>query len=254
MISGVGASGRASPWSRPKNEILIISRADYFTSDLGLVSVGNELVDGRFQRAESNNYIEFGLTKNIIVGGKVFYGTSWLTRGPDVETASGFTEIEFFAQHQVFRNGRHAGAVKIAGALPSNLDSGARPGQQSDGADVEIAALYGRSIIFQPIKIFATAELGYRKRFGAAADQARLLTTVGVEPGEHWLILLDTFSVKSAQNERPGGADFDVVKFQPSLVWRATKRMSVQAGITQEIAGRNIALGRTYFLGLWTRF
>ncbi len=254
-VSGTShATAHASPWSRPDGEILLISRADYFKSDLGVVNIGGELVDGRFERVETNNYVEFGLTEKITIGSKLFYGTSWLTRGADVETDTGFGEIEFFAQRQVFRNGRHAGAIKIAGAVPSDASSGARPGLQSDGAGIEISALYGRTIITRPFKIFATAELGYRKRFSDAADQVRLLTTVGIEPSKRWLILLDTFSVKSAENERPGGVDYDVVKFQPAIVWRASKRWSVQAGVSEEVAGRNLALGRTYFLGLWTRF
>lgn len=248
------ASAAASPWTRPDGEFLVISRADYFSSDLGRVSVMGEPVAARFQRVESNTYVEFGLTDRLTLGGKVYYGTSWLTRGADVETASGFSEIEGFAQYQVFRTGWHAGAVRIAGGIPASFDSGERAALQSDGADVEISALYGRGIIFDPIKIFAAAELGYRKRFSASADQARLLTTVGFEPNDHFVILLDTFTVKSLENERQGGADFDVVKIRPSIMWRATKRLAVQAGVSEEIAGRNIALGRTYFLGVWTRF
>ncbi len=189
-----------------------------------------------------------------MIGGKAFYGTSWLTRGSDVEVATGFTEVEAFAQYQVFRSDRHAGAVKVAGGIPANFDSGARPSLSSDGADLEVSALYGRSIIFQPVKIFAAAEIGLRKRFSDSADQVRFLTTFGIEPSDRWTILLDTYSVKSLENERAEGVDFDIFKVQPSLVWQATDRISIQTGITEEVAGRNIALGRTFFLGLRTSF
>lgn len=249
-----GAGASASPWLRSGNEILLITRADYFTADLGEVSVNAEPVEARFQRIESNSYVEFGLTDKITLGGKVFYGTSWLARGAEIETASGFTELEAFAQYQVFRTGWRAGAVKVAGGVPTNFDSGVRPDLQNDGADVEISALYGQGIVFEPVKVFATAEVGYRRRFGDAADQTRLLTTVGVEPDERWTFLLDTFSVKSLENEAGDGADYDIVKIRPSVIWRATQRLAVQAGMSEEIAGRNVALGRTYFLGFWTRF
>jgi len=244
----------ASAWTREKHKILIITRAEYFQSDLGEISVMGDIVNGRFERFESNTYVEFGVTDRIMIGGKVFYGTSWLTRGTDVETASGFSEIEGFAQYQVFRTGRHAGSVKIAAGVPGDLSSGARASLQSNGADAELSLLYGRSIKFEPIKIFAAAEVGYRKRFSDSADQARLLTTIGVEPSERWTFLLDTFTVLSAGNELSGGADYDIVKIQPSVIWRASKRFAVEAGVTQEIAGRNIVLGRTVFVGLRTRF
>ena len=254
IASALPATAQASAWSREDNRLFIISRADYFTSDLGLVSVAGEDVPGRFERVESNTYIEYGLTERFMIGGKVFYGTSWLTRGTDVETASGFTEYEGFLQYQAFRTPRHAGAVKLAGGAPSDFNSGARPSLESDGFDVELSGLYGRSLTFEPIKTFAAVEVGYRKRFSDSADQVRFLTTIGVEPFDWLAFLFDTYSVKSLGNDNPGGADFDVFKVQPSLVIKATKRFSIQAGVTEEIAGRNLSLGRTYFLGLRSEF
>lgn len=245
---------QASPWSRDDGEFMIISRADYFRSDLENVSVGGVAVDGKFERLESNTYVEYGVTEKLTVGGKVFYGTSWLTRGDGVERNSGFTELEAFAQQQVFRNDRHAGAVKVAVGIPAGLEAGVRSGQQSDGADLEVALLYGRSLTFEPIKTFAAIEVGVQKRFSDAADQMRFLTTFGVEPSDRWVFLVDTYSVKSLGNEQSGGADFDVIKIQPSIVWRATKRFSFQLGVSKEIAGRNLDLGSTYFVGLRTRF
>lgn len=244
----------ASPWSRDNGELMIISRADYFRADLENVSVGGVDVDGKFERIESNTYLEYGVTNGLTVGGKVFYGTSWLTRGTIVESESGFTELEFFGQQQIFRNDRHAGAVKVAVGIPSGFESGARTGQRSDGADLEVSLLYGRSLTFTPIKTFAAAEIGVQKRFSDAADQLRFLTTFGIEPNDRWTFLFDTYSVKSLRNENAGGADFDVVKIQPSIVWRATRRFSLQIGLSEEIAGRNLDLGTTYFLGMRTRF
>lgn len=244
----------ASAWNIDNKQVLIISRADYFTSDLGNISVMDVPVPGQFQRFESNTYIEFGLTSDIMIGGKVFYGTSWLTRGTETESASGISEFEGFVQYQLFRNARHAGAVKIAAGVPSDFSSGVRPSLESDGVDTEVTALYGRSLLFEPVRIFAAAEIGYRKRFSDSADQARLLTTIGIEPHDRFTFLLDTFSIKSLENERFDGADFDIVKIQPSLVWRARRRLGVQIGVSEEIAGRNIDLGRTYFIGLQTRF
>lgn len=244
----------ASPWSRDNGELLVISRADYFRSDLESVSIGGVDVGGTFERLESNTYLEYGVTDKLTVGGKVLYGTSWLTRGASIQSDSGFTELEAFAQHQVFRNDRHAGALKVAVGIPSGLSAGVRSGQQSDGADLEVALLYGRSLTFNPIKTFAAVEFDFQKRFSNAADQMHFLTTVGIEPNDRWIFLIDMFAVKSLRNAAPGGADFDVLKIQPTLAWRATKRFSFQLGVTKEIAGRNLDLGSTYFVGLRTRF
>lgn len=247
-------AARASPWTRSKNQFLFISRADYFSTDLKDISVDGALVDGEFERVETNNYIEYGLTDAITVGGKAFYGTNWLRRGSETETESGFSEIELFAQQQVYRDPRHAVAVKLTTAGPTAFTSGIRPDLENKDFDVEASALYGATIVYRPVRLFAAAEAGFRKRFGAPADQVRFLTTIGFEPSGRWVFMLDTFSIKSLENEAPGGVDFDVFKVRPSVSWRASSRVAVQAGIEEELAGRNIVQGRTFFIGLWTRF
>ena len=251
--AALSGAADASSWNREDGRLLLISRVDYFTADLGTVGLAGEDVEARFERLESNTYLEYGLTDRVMIGGKAFYGASWLTRGATVETASGFSEYEGFAQVQAFRSPRHAGAIKLAAGSSANFGSGARPSLQSDGVDAEIAGLYGRTFTYAPVVTFVSTEFGYRRRFGEAADQLRLLTTFGAD-FDRVTILVDTFSVKSLRNEEPGGADFDVFKLQPSVVVPFAKRFAIQAGVSWEAAGRNIDLGETYFLGLWTKF
>jgi len=248
------SQANASPWARADDELFVITRADYFKADLGPVNTIDGIVDSRFERLETNTYVEFGLTEKITIGGKALYGTSWLTRGATVETASGFSEGEVFGQYQAFRSHAHAGAVKLAVARPAKFLSGSRPELQSDGVDVTISTLYGRNLLIKPVKIFTSTEIGYRKRFSDSADQIRIDATIGMEPSDKLLFLIDFFSTISLQNETDGGADFDIVKAQPSLLWRATDRWAFQLGLTEEITGRNISRGRTFFVGLWSRF
>ncbi|WP_425409969.1 hypothetical protein [Hyphococcus sp.] len=248
------ASAGASPWARPGGELLVISRGEYFRTELDSFETPQGVIDSRFDRFESNTYVEFGLTENITLGGKALYGTTWFTRGPDVDTANGFSEIEAFAQYQFLRNNTHAGSVRIAAAKPARFQSGARTILQSDKFDTELAALYGRNLIRAPIKVFTAIETGYRKRWGDAADQIKSQATIGVEPSSRLLFLLEGFSTFSLRNERDNGADFDVVKVQPSIVFRFSSKWAVQAGVSEEIAGRNLELGRTYFIGVWSSF
>jgi len=244
----------AAPWTRDKGELLVISRADYFKAYLPPVDTGNGFVESQFQRLESNTYAEFGLTSDVMIGGKLVYGTTWLTRGAETETATGFSEIEAFGQYQLFRGGEDAGAIRIAAAIPSRFTSGVRDSLQTDGVDIDGSLLYGRNLFSSDVKVFSTVEAGYRKRTGDAADQIRLQSTIGIEPSDAWLILLDAFATLSLRNEAPGGADFDVVRIQPSVLWRFSRRWGVQAGAAEEISGRNLALGRTFFVGVWARF
>lgn len=247
-------AAHASPWARDAGGFLMISGANYFSADLEPEMTSAGLVKNRFERTESNTYFEFGLTPKITLGGKVIYGASWLTRNNRVETATGFSEIEIFGQHQIFRTNGHTGSIKFSASIPANFKSGVRAELESDGVDLDIAALYGRNLKQGPVKIFATSEFGLKKRISDSADQFHTEVIIGIEPNSKWLLLAETFAIVSLQNERNFGADYDIIKIQPSAVWRGGRHWALQAGVSEEVAGRNIALGRTIFISLWSSF
>ncbi|PQA89654.1 hypothetical protein [Hyphococcus luteus] len=251
MLTAFGAacSAHASPWARADGELLIISHAEYFYSDL----TSQDPRGGRFESLDTDTYIEFGVTDDVTIGGKAIYGTSWLTNSAGTFTDTGFSEIEGYAQYQFARTIKHAASLRLSAGKPAAFQASARQAI-NNGADVELAALYGRNLTFAPLKTFTAVEVGYRKRFGAGADVIRSQVTLGAEPSQHWLLLLEGFSTVSLRNEKPGGADYDIVKIQPSLVYRINRRWAVQAGMNEEVTGRNLALGRTFFIGLWSAF
>lgn len=239
----------ASPWARDAGEVLIISQTKYFRADL----TSEDPRGARFESIDNDTHIEVGVTSNLTIGGKAIYSSSWLTNTVGVYTDNGFSEIEGYVQYQVERSFRHAASVKLSAGKPAAFQASARD-LVDDGADVEIAGLYGRNIVFAPVKIFTAAEIGYRRRFGDSADVMRVYATIGAQPGRHWMLLLEGFSTVSLRNEKNGGADYDIVKIQPSVVYKFNRRWAVQAGMTEEVLGRNLAEGRTLFIGLWSAF
>ena len=258
VLAALGATtASASPWARAQGEGLVISQTSYFTSRQDASSDG-EIVSQRFERFETDLYLEYGLTSSITIGGKAVYGASRLNRGGTIENASGVSEYGGFAQYQVLRNDRDAASIRIGASSASSLDDGARAGTANDGVDADIAFLYGRNFNIAPFGVFAAADVGYRRRFGDAADQIRLQADLGAKPGKRWMILVQSFGEFSLSNETDGGADFDIVKINPSVVRRfgdpEKGRWSLQIGYSEEIAGRNVALGRRAFLSIWTAF
>ncbi len=258
LLSAFGAlsvttTASASPWAREDDRLFIATRADYFIA-IADVPIPPVTSPPRFERFETHTYVEFGLTSRTMIGGKFIYGTSNYDDGFVRTDGSGFSEVEAFVQREVLRNKQHALSFSLAGAAPMRLETGVRPGLHSNGADLEARVLYGRDLIAKPFKVYATTEAGYRRRFGASADQIQADFLLGVEPTNDFLILAQVFSTISLRNEDVGGADYDVVKIQPSIVWRVSRRWSLQAGVTREAAGRNLLLGDAYFFGFWTVF
>lgn len=247
-------AAQSSPWAREKGEIFLSTRATHFIAQADEPFDPAALAPSRFERLSSEAYAEFGLTRTLSIGGKLVYGASTFFDGEVAATASGLSEIEGFLQYEAIRNARGALSVKLSGAAPTRFRTGARPALVSDNADAEIRVLYGRNLIIRPFKVFAAVEAGYRRRFGAAADQMRADALIGIQPFRRVLILVEAFSTTSLRNEAAGGADYDVVKIQPSAVWRISKRISLQAGMRHEIAGRNLMLGQSYFFGFWSVF
>ncbi len=244
LTIGIG-SADASPWGRAPGAFFLSSRFDYFSA---------AAAEARFERYESNTYGEIGLPAAFTIGGKVVYGTSIATGDLTPTAASGVSEAELFLQRELIRKGGSVVALKLTGASPTRFAAGARPGFVSDGADLEARVLYGATIVERPLKVFATAEAGYRRRFGDGADQVRLDGLVGVAPTPRLLFLGEVLSSVSARNEQLGGSDFDIVRAQSSAVVRFSKRWAIQGGASFEFAGRNVLLGETYFVGLWTEF
>lgn len=246
-------AANASPWGREEGGLFLSSRASYFRAEAtGPAAIG--AAPEKYERYDSDTYLEYGLSASTMIGAKVVYGTSTYFDGYASATGSGFSEIEGFIQRTLWRGENEVLSLKLAGAAPSGFEAGPRPDLQRDGADLELRALYGRNLLITPFKLYATAEAGYRRRFGDSADQLRADFALGAEPAKNALLLCEVYATKSLRNEDPGGADYDVLKIQPSLIWRAGRRWSLQAGVTHEAAGRNLLLGDTYFISLWTTF
>lgn len=234
----------ASPWGQEPGGIFAVTRFDYFVANSD---------DQRFQRLETNSFAEIGLPGNFTVGGKVLYGTSIFDDASTRVSDTGFSEIEGFVQKRIAGGEINVLSVRLSGARPAQFDSGARLGLVNDGAETELRLLGGRTLAFVDYKVFATAEIAYRKRFGNGADQVRVDATLGYEPTPNWLLLADVFSITSVRNETLGGSDFDVIKLQPSVV-RRFGRWGLQVGLTHELAERNLLAGTTYFIGLRSQF
>lgn len=253
LTASLAAPAEASAWNREKGRLFVISRAEYFSA-AGGPPIGPDGEITRFRRFETNDYLEYGLTRRLMVGGKIAYGESAFSNGLVETSASGFSQADAFIQRQLRRGRRGALAVKLTGGAPTRIEAGLRQPLAGDGADVELAALYGRALTERPLRLFVGLEAGYRKRFGDGADEIRADLSLGAEPVRAILLLAEVFATRSLRNESPGGADYDVIKIQGAAVYRFARRWSVEVGYRHEVAGRNLLLGGGAFIGLWSSF
>ena len=248
-----GGDGLASPWGRENGEVLLIGQAEYFSTSPPNSS-GSLPGAAQFIRVSSMTYAEYGVTDDVMLGGKVVYGSSWSGQSGSRRQTSGVSELQFFAQQRVYSRSKDVGAVRLSLARPSQLSAGARTELASDKIDAEVAFLYGRNLRSSGPALFLTTEAGFKKRWGLAADQVRANVGLGIEPTRRILILVDAASELSLHNEAVDGPDYDVLKLSTSIVWQASNKLHLQAGLTEEVLGRNLQLGRAFQVGFWVQF
>ncbi|MEO1014129.1 MAG: hypothetical protein AAFX08_02970 [Pseudomonadota bacterium] len=206
-----------------------------------------------FERLDAGLYAEHGVFASTMIGTKIIYGSA-RSAGPGFEnTASGIVEVEGFAQRTIASGAFGVVSARTAIARPASLAAGARPGLAADGVDLEARALYGIGF-GGPVAGFFSLEAAYRGRTGLAADQARFDAILGFEPHQDFLLMAEAQTAFSVGDPRPGGADFDVVKLQPSIVWRANSKFALRAGGLIEVASRNLTPGRGVFISFWSEF
>lgn len=246
------APAGASPWGRDAGDVFLSTKSSYFVATAPPIDA--TIADRvRFERIDADIYAEWGVGWGLTVGGKVLYGTSSYSDGFAASSASGVSEYEAFLQKRIVGSARDALSIRFATARSARLDTGARPGFAAEGFDAEFRALYGRDLVARPVKIFATAETGYRRRFGPSSDQLRGDVLLGLERGRG-LLLMEAQTTKSIGSAETGGARYDVVRLQATAVWRLNRRVSLQFGGAHEAAGRGALLGDSVFAGFWTRF
>lgn len=245
FAAAFAASAQASPWNRADGQLFVSTTANYYWSSTET---------SRYERIDSDTYLEFGVTPDWMAGGRVSYGQSFTQFSTGSTNDSGLNEAEFYVQRQFQRGEHSATSAKFSVVRSGGLSTDAQTGAASPNMEFEARVLHGRDVLLEPIKIFATAEAGYRRRFGGDADQIRAEALVGFEPSRDWLLLIEAQSITSLKNEAPGFADYDLYKGQASIVWRKHRRWSVIAGARREFASRNIASGTAFFAGLWSEF
>lgn len=241
----------ASPWGQPAGNVFVSSKVSYFLAK-SPPPAADATGSVRLAKTETDLYGEVGLGRGFTGGGKVVYGSYEYFDGYESSAGDGFTEGEAFLQKSLFETPEHVLAIRVAGGGEARRRFAGRPLSGGGGA-AEIGALYGRTFAARPFNIFASAEAGYRHRFGESGDQVRGDVSVGVGRGAA-LLLLSARSTTSIGAARAGTPNYDLLKLEASLIWRVSRRWSVQAGALHEAAGDGVVRGEQAFVGLWSRF
>lgn len=189
-------------------------------------------------------YVEHGLTQRLTLQGKV----GW-TRGDDgVVDYDGRGPVELGVRYALTRGGR--GAVSFyLGAVQAGAGRNAGyavPG--AGGTDLEARLMAGRSVTLAGHPAFVEGQLARLDRSGLP-DETHLDLTLGVEPSDRWLLLVQTYAGQAdAPGVRPAWLKLEVSAVRRLGDWR------LQAGWRQSVAGRASPVEGGPVLAIWRAF
>ncbi len=255
----------AGAWTEPAGHGQIILTSSLFRTGTNFDDAGAAepfAYAGRFHQFIFNPYIEYGLTarNTLIVNGNV----PWLNFSNQYSsaTSAGFGDVELSLK-------RRLNAVESPWVFSTQFTilvpaySASRdPAPGNHNVDLEGRILQGRGFALAKRHAFYDLEVAYRYRHGPPADQVRADATLGLDAA-HWLTLMGQFfTIKGMRNGQPISAnsnpnaqsDFDLYKYQPSLVFNLGRGTRLQLGMNSAFSGRNTGTGHTALLALWKTF
>ncbi len=217
---------------------------------------------GRFRQFLVDSYIEIGLTprSTLVLHVPAPFLDYSNVYGAQHSAGLGDVEIGFKRRfNSVESSWALSGQLTVAAPAYSALRNPA-PGNHQE--DVEARFLMGHGAAFGQRHAFWDAEVAYRYRSGAPADQFRADLATGLDLTHRLMAMGQAFVIQGLRNGQPLSAssnpntqsDFDLYKGQISLVLNIGHGMKVQAGWNDAFAGRNTGRGETVILGLWKSF
>ena len=253
----------AGAWTQDAQQGQIIMNTAYFSTAHVFSSNGQVQpfrLKGKFQQFQINPYFEYGLTsRNTLV-------------------------VNFWAQHlqyaDQFHNFNSIGVGDVEVALRRRFNSlkspwvmsgqmlilfpaysaSTTPAPGNHQEDFEGRALLGRGNPWH--KSYWDAEVAYRYRNGAPADQFRAEAAAGFDVFPRTMLIGQFYAIKSMQNGTPltpndnpnEQSDYDLYKSELSLVFQIHPRTRIQAGWVDAFSGRNTGRGNEALIALWKSF
>lgn len=164
--------------------------------------------------------------------------------------ARGWAGGDFGGRLRLFDFGASVLSVQALALTPGALDRAGLGGARRAGADLRL--LFGKPFTLLGMGGFLSVEGGARL-YGGGRAEARFETTLGVRPGENWLILAQSYLSASRRDDfhRYGQA---ALKSDLSVVYRIDARWSAQVGYGATTLGRSTAAMSGPFAALWARF
>ncbi len=256
MIFAIAPSAYAGAWLQPEGQGLFIGQATYFTSDHYLDANGDRKSQARFSKYEIQPYVEYGLTRQVTVGGTGF-------AQEDTQSGKnkwGLADPEIFARVAVWKDDSQVVSIQPLVKFESIYGSDGAPRGGSQSTDAELSLLYGANVNLVSPRDFVDLRAGYRVRGTSLNDQWQADAALGLGISEHWQIIPAIRTITSTGIKHTtafsenGDLDYDLIKAEVTAAYHIDERRAVQATVFDHLDGRQTGDGYGISLGFAQTF
>lgn len=245
------SSAQADPYTQADNEGRIIVNWVHSNSDRAFNDDGDSVPINDYRQDHLYIIGEYGVTDDLTV---VLAPSlqSIKQDGGDSHTGLGFTDVG--AKYRVAHGDDWTFSVQALARIPG--EKNADPIAQISQTGMEYDFKAGGGYSFGPEKkMFVTAELGYRFRDGDPPNEYHADFTLGGHVTDRLMLLAASYNTIS---DGRGQGIFDrkhrYNDIYLSGVYKVNDKLSLQAGYTATVAGRNALKQSGPLLGLWYHF
>jgi hypothetical protein len=249
------SSALAGAWNLPRGEGQAIITYSFASADRAFFDDETLESDVDFAKEELRVFYEHGLTKNVTAVVNAAHQTIGFIGPQSTINFKDFDKTELGLRYQLLRREGLAVSVQgsyiIGGGPPESiLDIGSRDDS------FELRGLWGQSKEFEKFVVFFDAQAAIRARNTNGIEDWRADLTLGWKDKKKSMFLLQGYHTERLEFSQ---GDFIVpiqkrTKLQASFVYALKKNTSVQAGVTQTLAGRNVLKERSVTAGVWHRY
>lgn len=241
----------AGAWTLPAGTGQVIV-ATAVTEGDQMLSLGGAEIMQRYRKAEASTYLEYGLTDWLTaVVAPTFQAVTVSTPAADYD---GLGQSGIGARARIWHTAESVFSFQALVAVPPRW----RPVNAAEigATDVQNEArlLAGHSFTLGTWSGFTDAEIAYRYRGGAPADELHIDVTLGVRPGSRWLVMLQSFSTITVGPARPPFLPGSEHKLELSVVYDLSPQWSVQLGGIATVASHRMVRQRGGVAAVWRRF
>lgn len=248
ILCAVPSNARADVFTLPKSEARIITTAVVTRSPYGFDDSGHVVDISNYNQSQIYVQGEYGVTDDLTVIAAPSF------RDIDVEGApstTGFGYTELGGRYRVFHRDHWSIAVQGLVRLPGSGKSQnvAQLANSSTDFDGRVGVAYATSTAF------ASVEGGYRFRSGDLPNEFHLEVNSGVHVAPKLMVLGALYNTFS---DGPGQGIFNrsyrYGDGSLSAAYQISKQLTLQAGYTATLYGRNALRQRGVFAGFWYSF